>query len=368
MITIRTSYHCTPQRLCYEGMPWDSIVTGGASLIAAGISSKASKYAAKKQLQAVRETNLANQQLAREQNSWNRQMWEDTNAYNSTVNQLQRWRDAGLNPNSFAGQASPVAADTMQSADLANQVAPDVGSYIQQSGNAWAQGVQNAMSQILAFKRLNIENKKADAEIENLSANSTFVKEQVKQILPAQAKNLTASAALSEKQIENIEKGYAKITAEIENLYANANLSDTKSNEAKINMKWLRETWDDRKASIGLQNSMYRANIGLTHQQCKNLAEQFEGILFDNALKGNEVVMTEVTNWIKKVEAMSNFADMQKDQEKANFFGTLFGALGVAIQSTGGNKGAAMSLLRERNDWRANMYKSAESWANPTTY
>ena len=37
-------------------------------------------------------------------------------------------KEAGLNPNSFAGVASPVQAPNMQSADLANQQVPDLSA------------------------------------------------------------------------------------------------------------------------------------------------------------------------------------------------------------------------------------------------
>lgn len=40
------------------------------------------------------------------QSNWNREMWDLQNEYNLPANQMQRLRDAGLNPNLVAGQAA----------------------------------------------------------------------------------------------------------------------------------------------------------------------------------------------------------------------------------------------------------------------
>ena len=52
-------------------------ISGGGSLIGGILSYQGSKYAAKKALQAVRETNQANRELAQYQNEWNHQHWKD---------------------------------------------------------------------------------------------------------------------------------------------------------------------------------------------------------------------------------------------------------------------------------------------------
>lgn len=47
---------------------------------------------------ATREANAMNQQLTEEQNAANLAQWERENEYNLPVNQMQRYKDAGLNP------------------------------------------------------------------------------------------------------------------------------------------------------------------------------------------------------------------------------------------------------------------------------
>ena len=75
-----------------------------------------SRYA---NLQIARETNAANQQLAEEQNQWNIDQWNRDNEYNSAYAQKQRLIAAGMNP--MMGEVTAGTAQTVQSANLANQ-------------------------------------------------------------------------------------------------------------------------------------------------------------------------------------------------------------------------------------------------------
>lgn len=99
-----------------------SIITGGASLLGGLFGSHSSSKAAKTQLQAVRETNALNKELAYQQNEWNLQQWNRQNEYNTPFAQMQRYRDAGINPFFAASNISGGNAEgTLSSADLANQ-------------------------------------------------------------------------------------------------------------------------------------------------------------------------------------------------------------------------------------------------------
>lgn len=98
----------------------DSLAGGIGSAAGGLLNMFGGAIAAKKNLKAVRETNRTNLQLAREQNQWNLDQWNRENAYNSPANQVQLLKDAGLNPNLYAGAGS--TAGQLQSADLANQI------------------------------------------------------------------------------------------------------------------------------------------------------------------------------------------------------------------------------------------------------
>lgn len=123
-----------------------SLISGGASLFGGLFGSSSSNKAAKSQLQAVRETNALNRELAYQQNEWNLQQWNRQNEYNTPSAQMQRYRDAGINPFFAAGNITGGNAEgTLSSADLANQqpiTSPLQGQAGQIFGNALSQAGQ----------------------------------------------------------------------------------------------------------------------------------------------------------------------------------------------------------------------------------
>lgn len=59
-------------------------------------------------------------QEAQRQRKWNEDMWERQNKYNTPAAQMQRYRDAGLNPNLIYGQGTSGNAEKVQGYDRAN--------------------------------------------------------------------------------------------------------------------------------------------------------------------------------------------------------------------------------------------------------
>lgn len=85
-----------------------AIITGASSLLGGMMASGMDRKSA-------REYNRGQMELAKYQNEWNLAQWERENAYNSPTQQMQRFREAGLNPNLIYGQqnlsaSSPSAA------------------------------------------------------------------------------------------------------------------------------------------------------------------------------------------------------------------------------------------------------------------
>lgn len=86
-----------------------AIGAGGGILgsIFGGIfGNKAQSDANATNLQIARETNQANRELAEYSYSQQLEQWHRQNQYNLPVNQMQRYADAGLNPNLIYGQGS----------------------------------------------------------------------------------------------------------------------------------------------------------------------------------------------------------------------------------------------------------------------
>ena len=66
--------------------------------------------------------NEANVRLAQQQREYDRKMWYEQAAYNSPVNQVQRLRDAGLNP--ALAMQNGMMNSGMQSQSSGGQTAP----------------------------------------------------------------------------------------------------------------------------------------------------------------------------------------------------------------------------------------------------
>lgn len=105
--------------------------------------SSSAKAAAKAQLQAVRETNEANARLAQKQNDWNLEQWNRENAYNTPEAQRARYEAAGINPYFALGNIQSGNADSLMSAELANQQ-PVVSPLQGQSGQILGSSIANA--------------------------------------------------------------------------------------------------------------------------------------------------------------------------------------------------------------------------------
>ncbi len=140
-------------------------IMGTSSLLGGLFGSSSSKAAAKAQLQAARETNEANYRLAQKQNEWNVEQWNRENEYNTPAAQRARYEEAGINPYFALGNIQSGNADSLMSADLANQQAPSDSAFANMaaSGQALGNGIANA-----------------GASIANMYYNNQIQQEQVK--------------------------------------------------------------------------------------------------------------------------------------------------------------------------------------------
>lgn len=175
---------------------------------------KAQDSANQTNLQINRENNEANAQLAAQQNQWNIDQWNRENEYNSPAHQLELVKEAGLNPNFYMGSVTGNSgASQLTSAPLANQVAGHVDAP-QGIGQIIQQGASAAANSLLQGKQLAIAEKKTDAEIENLAAQSENTKantEYLREVLKPQTEAQTENI----KQLtKNLEATNTQITAQ----------------------------------------------------------------------------------------------------------------------------------------------------------
>lgn len=151
------------------------IISGAGSLIGGLFSSSGSRYAARKQLQAVRETNQMNYQIAQQNNAFNERMWNMQNEYNSPSAQRARLEAAGINPYLMLDGSSTGVAQSSPTADQSGtQVAPDVGSTIAGGYQSMGNSIASAAGQISQMvyqndlQNANVAKTQADAKNSDL--------------------------------------------------------------------------------------------------------------------------------------------------------------------------------------------------------
>ena len=176
-----------------------AILSGGASILGGSLGFGGSKHAADKSLQATRETNKANAELAKYQNEWNLAQWNRQNAYNTPAAQRQRYEDAGINPYFALGNIQAGQAESLNSAELANQQ-PPVEAY-----NHLAQSYQTLGASI--------------AQAPNQFLNAQYQQEQVKAM---QLKNTEDSLSMMFR-VNNLK--YDNVAKNMSNQLFNANMN-----------------------------------------------------------------------------------------------------------------------------------------------
>ena len=229
----------------------DAILAGGVlglggSLVSGLFGSSSQKSANAANLQAVRETNEANLKLYREQYADQYKLWQENNAYNDPSAQMQRLRNAGLNPallmqNGGAGTASAASVPTaspMQAGHV-DPVPPafnasDVANTLSMLGSGVNQATQARGNQI----------------------SNTFMS-RIKQ------QELAQSIAQTELLKQQTKKGSMEYS-----------LLESQLTMQKLQYRLFSETYDQQKQSFQLSNDLTSANASLARQQAKSARAQ----------------------------------------------------------------------------------------------
>lgn len=144
-----------------------AMIVGGANLLGSmlGNSSqyKAAKYSSNMSYKISKEQMAWQEQMQDKQNAWNLDQWNRENEYNSAASQVQRFREAGINPAlAMTGGASAGSAQSLESAppasapNMPQQYVPNYDfSGIGRAGDAISQIVYNAPKQAAEIDNLN---------------------------------------------------------------------------------------------------------------------------------------------------------------------------------------------------------------------
>lgn len=135
----------------------------GSALIQGGSGLLGSLFSGLSSSKAAREYNNGQMELAKYQFDKNLEMWNLQNQYNSPAAQMQRFKEAGLNPYLIYGQGSNGNATGMPEFQMPHQVQNSKADAINQATNA----LTNALGTYLSLKQQSEQNKLLHEQIES---------------------------------------------------------------------------------------------------------------------------------------------------------------------------------------------------------
>lgn len=187
-----------------------ALVGAAATVIGAGTSAVAQSSLNKKTREFNKEEaekqRLWSEKMYNAQNAWNYEMWLKQNEYNTPEAQIQRMRDAGLNPlfygldGSSAGDLSSAQPLGYERADAGNQVNPFAG-------------FGDVATKVAQIANINADTAKKEGETATeIERRNNLIKERDE--MEARIKNYEASTKLTDKEREKIET-YQEFAREI---------------------------------------------------------------------------------------------------------------------------------------------------------
>lgn len=204
--------------------------TGAGTAIAGIAGALATMGASRRNLKAQRETNEANLKLAQLQNSWNVQQWNREMEYNSPANKVKLLQQAGLNPLFYEGGLQPTETQAPKSAELANQVAPQVDAAA--IGNSFS-NLTNSLFEATQYQIMKKELEIKEAELKNTQRRTDQDIAESQQ----RVENLVAEKNLTEKKAEEVIANTDLIRAKIEE-------TNVQKEREALSLKQERELYD----------------------------------------------------------------------------------------------------------------------------
>lgn len=162
-----------------------ALISGGSNLLSGVFQSAAQSSA-----------NATNIQLARENREWQESMWQKQNEYNTPAAQIQRMREAGLNPALMYSQGNVGNAGSVGSAPVA-QVQPVTG--FAQGIGAAGDTIANAVMQYEQVKQMRANTRLLESKAAQTEAN-TFEPQTYRQLINAKLSALTHQGSYYESK------------------------------------------------------------------------------------------------------------------------------------------------------------------------
>lgn len=324
-----------------------SVATAGTSAIATGNLNKKNRAWQEEQSATQRSWN---ESMMDKQNAWNYEMWLKEQEYNNPANQLQRLRDAGLNPLFYGLDGNSVGQAQAAAQSLGYERASQYAV-----GNPISAGVESALA---AAQVSNIQaqtektksetgaiNAKLPFEVDNLknqvrnSKLSADAQETINKYLDrqqeAELRVKSATAAEADKMVQ-------KMGAEIEKMdYEKATMfvSWCETHEKILNLQKQRELTDKQMEELSSLIAVNNANakkIGLDVDNYDDIT--VIGTASHNIKMGPFSVQEgqPITLAMKKAAEAQAEAEKQKEEErKKNHKGNSYGSMTSGSPYTG---------------------------------
>lgn len=225
-----------------------------------------------------KKTNQTNEKLAQEAQTFEQQMWEQQNAYNSPTAQMQRYSDAGLNPNLIYGTGSVSAGNATTTPR------PHVPSIMSEIQNLNLPNALSVMSQYQDFKNKKAieDNTKAMTKVNLLKAITEAVRPSY---MGTQMDQMMANIGLikSNTSLTDLKRTGQR--------YANSN--------AKLQLEYAEPFLQERNRRLLLGNTLLEDQHGLNYwkkeilqSQNELLAENTQSVLLKNIAQEYENEMS----------------------------------------------------------------------------
>lgn len=180
-----------------------ALVGAGASLVGNLLGSKSQSDANKTNMQIAQMNNDFNERMMQKQMDYNTEMWNKQNAYNAPAAQVQRLRNAGLNPSLMMGQGQTGTAASAGGVTSASANHAEVRPYIPDFSGI-GQAAQQYVALELQKSRVQSENALTDAQTRQMYIENQYKASQLlADIASKSAATKNTQAKTTYQHIEN---------------------------------------------------------------------------------------------------------------------------------------------------------------------
>nr|DAH63061.1 MAG TPA: DNA pilot protein VP2 [Microviridae sp.] len=269
--TIGPNLKCTP-------FPIGAAIQGGSAILGSVLGgifgSKSQNSANAANLQINRENNAFNERMMQKQLDYNTDMWNKQNAYNTPSAQVQRLKEAGLNPYLMMSNGNQIGtASSANSASMASASGnPNMQAYDPSSG------ISNGVNAIGGAIANYISMKKAESEISKMNFENKLLEQQI----ISMSKDNEYKSLMNDEMLRGFKFDNYKKSAEYEN-----------------------QLWSNR-----YQQETFNSDVGIKRLQEQNLANQnvIQGLTALQMSLNNRQLQNEINAFPKRLKAELNEA------------------------------------------------------------